>query len=101
MSSLEAFVRRVMLVCWGVASGTESVPRAVSVPAVVQATSSTFDQQKELLALQFEQERLKRQMEREEMFELEKMWQDTEKARLELEQYRLQFINGQAFSGEF
>lgn len=53
MSSLEAFVRRIMLVCWGVASGTESVPRAVSVPAVVRATSSTFDQQKELLAFQF------------------------------------------------
>ncbi len=60
----------------------KSVPVSVPVPTVVQATSLTFEQQKELLALQFEQEKLHRHMEREERLELEKLWQ-TEKLELE------------------
>lgn len=52
---------------------------------VVQAASLTFEQQKELLALQLGQE---------------KMRQDTEKIKLELEHTRLQLIRGQAFSWE-
>lgn len=62
----------------------------MSVPTLVHAASLTFEQQKELLALQFEQEKLRSHFEREEKLELEKMQQDAEKSKLELENFRLQ-----------
>lgn len=63
--------------------GVESQP-TLAAPAVAPPTGLTFEQQKELLALQFDLEKLRRA----EKLELEKMRQDTERKKLELEQTR-------------
>lgn len=82
--------------------------KAEPVPAaVVQTPGLTFES-----ALQFEKDKLRRYMDREKKFDreklpqveklaLEKMWQNTEKLKLELEQSKLQLIRiRQAFSME-
>lgn len=63
-------------------------PSLESLAAAPHSPGWTFEQQKELLALQFEQDKLRRQ----EMFDLEKMRQNTERMKLDLEHSRLQLI---------
>ncbi|KAM3611452.1 uncharacterized protein V6R79_018685 [Siganus canaliculatus] len=66
----------------------EHLSRKASLKVASQVAELTFEQQKELLSMQLEQEKLRRQ----EMFELEKLRQNTEKMRLELEHSRLQLM---------
>lgn len=54
---------------------TFAAPIPVSEPIVVQTVGLTFEQQKELLALRFEEEKLRRLMDREEKIEMEKLQQ--------------------------
>lgn len=71
-------------------------PSPGSWTAAPHTAGLTFEQQKELLTLQFEQDKLRRQ----ETLELERLRQSTERMKLELEQSRLQFIcEGRLSSG--
>lgn len=58
----------------------------VSAPAAMQTAGLTFEQQKELLVLQFEQEELCKCLDRVEKLELERLRQDTERMRFETEE---------------
>ncbi|KAM3582751.1 uncharacterized protein V6R79_025465, partial [Siganus canaliculatus] len=66
----------------------EQLSQKGSLKVASQVAELTFEQQKELLSMQLEQEKLRRQ----EMFELEKLRQNTEKMRLELEHCKLQLM---------
>ena len=73
----------------------ELAPESESAPAVMEVAGFTFEQRKELLLLQYEQERMNREQKqkgREQEFELERLRQDTERMKLELERSRLQLI---------
>lgn len=77
----------------------EGEVKQVPVPISVQTTNLTFKQQKELLLLQYEQERLCREArveqekrQREERLELERMKQNTERMKLDIEHSTLQLI---------
>lgn len=52
----------------------------------------TFEQRKELMVLQFEQEQVKLKVEIEKEIQLERVRQETEKMKLELQQYKLNLI---------
>ncbi|KAL7391567.1 hypothetical protein ABVT39_011203 [Epinephelus coioides] len=88
------------------AAEAESVAAQGSVLAGVQAGLS-FEQQKELLAMQLQQEQLRlenrekeRKFELEKQLELERLRQGTERMKIELEQTRLQLIReGKLSSG--
>ncbi|KAM3610731.1 uncharacterized protein V6R79_008142 [Siganus canaliculatus] len=66
----------------------DHLSRKASLKIASQVAELTFEQQKELLSMQLEQEKLRRQ----ELFELEKLRQNTEKIRLELEHSKLQLM---------
>lgn len=77
------------------------MPVSLSLPAVVQTAGLTSEQQKELLAMQFEQ-KSKLKVDREKQLELEKLQQaeklelerqSTERMQLELEESRLHLIS--------
>lgn len=73
-------------------------PPVVCVPAQTQGL--TFEQQKELLLLQMEHEKLKCELEAKKQIELEMIHQQTEKARMELESYRLSLGKDNKWAGE-
>ena len=75
----------------GVLQKSESGATGV-VPVVVQTAGLTFEQQKELLAMQFEQEKLELRLEK---LEQEKLQLEQEKLQLELrlEQEKLSIVN--------
>ncbi|KAM3582723.1 uncharacterized protein V6R79_007080, partial [Siganus canaliculatus] len=76
---------------------TEAARSAVPSPAAskvpVVSSNLTFEQQKELLLLQLEYDKFKLKTETEKDLALEKLKQETQQAKLELEQQKLQLIS--------
>ncbi|KAG1932777.1 hypothetical protein F2P79_020923 [Pimephales promelas] len=70
---------------------TEEIEDPSPIPTIkpIQVQGLTFEQQKELLVMQMDHEKLKHELEIKKQIELERIRQQTEKSKLDLEEYRL------------
>lgn len=76
------------------------LPTCSLVSSFIQTLGLTFEQQKELLVLQFENQKNKHKLEIKKQIEFERMHQEMDRAKMDLERSRLAMIKDGTLGGE-